>query len=370
MDIPFLDIKAQHREIQSELDLSIKRVFDSGSFILGEEVSHFEQDFASFCGVNYCIGTGNGLDSLFLILMALNIGFGDEVIVPAQTFIATWLSVSRTGAEIVPVDVNSFTCNIDPELLKKAITPRTKAIIAVHLFGCPAEIDAIKHIVDPHNIAVIEDAAQAHGAMFKGRRVGGLGLAAAFSFYPGKNLGAIGDAGAVTTNDELLASRVKSLANYGSVKKYEHATKGVNSRLDEIQAAVLNVKLPYLNKWNARRRDIAQQYHDGLTHTNDIVLPYCDKMSVPVWHQFVIRHKKRDELQAHLFSSGIETMIHYPITPANSGAYAAQKIKFSTNAKKWAKDSLSLPIYPQITDLQVNEIIRAIKSFCDGITNV
>lgn len=360
--IPFLDLKAPHEELRAELRLAFERVLNSGWYIQGDELKLFEHEFASYCEVEQCIGVGNGLDALHLILRAYGIGSGDEVIVPANTYIATWLAASYAGATPVPVEPDVRTYNINPGLIEASITSRTKAIIVVHLYGQPADMDAINNIAKKHNLKVIEDAAQAHGARYKGRRVGSLGDAAGFSFYPGKNLGAIGDGGAVTTNDLELARKIRILGNYGSNVKYRNELKGFNSRLDELQAAFLREKLKILDKWNSRRREIASQYLERLDDQN-LILPFTPEWAEPVWHLFVVRDLKRDELQNRLAKLGINTMIHYPIPPHLQTAYA--ELGYLEGAFPIAecihKEILSFPIGPHLGDQDLSEIINAIK---------
>lgn len=360
--IPFLDLKAPHEELRAELSLAFERVLNSGWYIQGDELKLFEREFASYCEVEQCIGVGNGLDALHLILRAYGIGSGDEVIVPANTYIATWLAASYAGATPVPVEPDVRTYNINPGLIEASITSRTKAIIVVHLYGQPADMDAINVIAKKHNLKVIEDAAQAHGARYKGRRVGSLGDAAGFSFYPGKNLGAIGDGGAVTTNDLELARKIRMLGNYGSNVKYRNELKGFNSRLDELQAAFLREKLKILDKWNSRRREIASQYLEKLDDQN-LILPFTPGWAEPVWHLFVVRDLKRDELQNRLAELGIHTMIHYPIPPHLQTAYA--ELGYSEGAFPIAecihKEILSFPIGPHLSNQELSEIINSIK---------
>jgi len=362
--IPFLDLKQIYLELKLELDEAVQRVMNSGWYIQGEELRAFESEFAEYCNVKYCIGVGNGLDALHLILRAMDIGSGDEVIVPANTFIATWLAVSYAGATPVPVEPDEKTYNIDPTRIESAITERTKAIMPVHLYGQPADMDPIMEIADKYQLKVIEDAAQAHGARYKGKRVGGFGNAAGFSFYPGKNLGAFGDGGAVTTNDPIIAERVRRLGNYGSQVKYSHDVKGFNSRLDEIQAALLRVKLTYLDVWNDKRRNIADQYAKRLKDAN-VVIPTVHPDAIPVWHLYVIRHKKRDALQKHLRNNGIETLIHYPIPVHKQLAYKEFEC-FSDNmhlTQNIADSILSLPMYPGLRTEEVETIVKAIHSY-------
>lgn len=367
MNIPFLDLKASYLELKSELDAAYHRVMDSGWYILGKEVEAFEHAFADYCGVKHCIGVGNCLEALHLILRAMEIGPGDEVIVPANTYIATWLAVNYSGATPVPVEPNERTYNIEPTCIEEAISPRTRALVAVHLYGQPAEMDPILEIARRHNLKVIEDAAQAHGAKYKGKRTGGLGDAAGFSFYPGKNLGAFGDGGAVTTNDDILAARIRSLRNYGSRIKYYNEFKGFNSRLDELQAAFLRVKLSRLDEWNVRRNTVAKCYLEGLGGAEGLILPQVPDWSEPVWHQFVIRHPNRDAIQRKLAENGIGALIHYPIPPHLSGAYAGvglQKGAFPI-AEELAETVLSLPIGPHLSQQEVQAIIATIESYID-----
>lgn len=318
MRTPFLDLRSINARHRTELHKALDRILDSGWLILGDNVAAFENEFAKYCEARHAIGVGNGLDALFLVLRAWNIGVGDEVLVPANTFIATWLAVSNSGATPVAVEPDPTTYNIDPAKLEAAITPRTRAIIAVHLFGQPADMDAIRAVAVRHGLKVLEDAAQAHGARYKGRRIGSLGDAAAFSFYPGKNLGALGDGGAITTDDDQLAEHLHALRNYGSSIKYVHQIKGFNSRLDELQAAFLRVKLPQLDTDNARRSRIAAAYQEGLRESG-LILTGVPAWSEPVWHLFVVRTPDRDALQAHLARAGIGTLIHYPLPPQATG---------------------------------------------------
>ncbi|QIB91982.1 DegT/DnrJ/EryC1/StrS family aminotransferase [Methanosarcina mazei] len=371
MKIQFLDLKAPYIELKNELDEAYKRVMESGWYILGKECETFEKEFANYCGTRYCIGVGNGLDALHIILRAYDIGEGDEVIVPANTYIATWLAVSYAGAKPIPIEPDEKTYNINPTLIEQAITERTKAIIAVHLYGQPADMDLINYIAKKHNLQVIEDAAQAHGAKYKGRRTGSLGDAAGFSFYPGKNLGAIGDGGAITTNDPVLAEKVQILRNYGSKIKYYNEVKGFNSRLDELQAALLRVKLSKLDEWNERRSIVANRYLENLRNCNGIVLPYVPKWAEPSWHLFAVLYSEREELQSYLFKNGIDTLIHYPIPPHLSEAYAdrGDKIGDFPITEHIAKSVLSLPMGPHLNQGQQLEIIGRLnvytnKKFC------
>lgn len=366
MTVPFLDVTTAYLQLQREIDDAIHRVLRSGWYVLGDELAMFEQEFASYCEAKHCIGVANGLDALHLILRALDIGAGDEVIVPANTYIATWLAVTYAGATPVPVEPDELTYNIDPARIERAITPRTKAILPVHLYGQPADMDRINEIAGRHGLKIIEDAAQAHGARYKGRRAGALGNAAAFSFYPAKNLGALGDAGAVTTNDDEIAAKVRLLRNYGSQTKYHHEVKGFNSRLDELQAAVLNVKLSRLEEWNERRRHVARHYLRELAG-DGLVLSQVSADAEPVWHLFVVRHDERDSLKEHLGKRGITTLIHYPIPPHLSAAYKDSGFQLGAFpvAEQLAASCLSLPIGPHMSDEQVTAVVSAVLEFCE-----
>lgn len=341
------------RELQEAFD----RVLDSGWFINGKEVEAFEREFALYSDTDHCVSVGNGLEALHLVLSAWGIGKGDEVIVPSNTYIATWLAVNQTGATLVPVEPDPMTYNIDPLCIEDAITPRTKAIIPVHLYGQPADMDAIMVIAEKYGLNVLEDAAQAHGARCRGKRVGGLGHAAAFSFYPGKNLGALGDGGAVTTNDTALADRIRLYRNYGSKVKYSHEIKGFNSRLDELQAAFLRIKLRMLDEDNARRVSIASKYLKGLNDCN-LMLPYVPDWAEPVWHLFVVRSSIRNSLQQQLDEFGIETIMHYPTPPHKQPAYQL-KDSFPI-AEMLSSEILSLPLYPFMS----MDILEKVISSC------
>lgn len=361
--IPFSDIKNINKRHARDLRKAFERVLESGWYILGKEVQSFEQEFAPYCGAAHAIGVSNGLDALHLILRAWHIGAGDEVIVPSNTYIATWLAVTYAGATPVPVEPEEGSCNIDPDRIEAAITPRTRAIIAVHLYGQPADMDPIMAIAAKHNLKVIEDAAQAHGALYKGRKVGSLGHAAGFSFYPGKNLGALGDGGAVTTNDQDLAQKVRVLANYGSQQKYHNEVQGFNCRLDELQAAFLRVKLPTLDVETERRREIAARYQAAFQDT-PLVLPTVKAGVEPVWHLYVVRSPKRDVLQQRLTEQGVGTMIHYPIPPHLQPAYADlghQRGDFPI-AERIHQQVLSLPMGPTMEEAQVTAVIEAVKA--------
>jgi dTDP-4-amino-4,6-dideoxygalactose transaminase len=362
--IPFLDLKAPHQEIRSELENAFHDVLDSGWFTQGSQLEAFEREYANYCNVNHCVGVGNGLDALHLILRAYNIGEGDEVIVPSNTYIATWLAVTHAGATPVPVEPDLRTYNIDPTLLEAAITTKTKAIIPVHLYGQPADMDAINLVAKKHNLKVIEDAAQSHGAKYKADCAGKLADAAAHSFYPGKNLGALGDGGAITTDDDQLADRLYTLRNYGSRIKYINEVQGFNSRLDELQAAFLRVKLRKLDQWNARRKEIASIYSNEIK-LDSLTLPYAPAWTDPVWHLYVVRSSSRNELAKFLEDSGIPTLIHYPIPPNCQEAYIGSGIKLERQpiAEKMANEILSIPIGPHLRIEDQEHIIQVINSY-------
>ena len=364
-DIPFLDMKAPYQELRTDLDAAWHRVMESGWYVLGREVEAFEAEFAAFTGTAQAIGVANGLDALHLALRACRIGPGDEVVVPSHTFIATWLAVSQAGAVPVPVETDPATYTLDPARIAAAISPRTKAIMPVHLYGLPADMEAINAIARQHGLKVVEDAAQSQGALCRGRSCGSLGDAAGTSFYPGKNLGCLGDGGAVTTSDPAIAKKVRMLRNYGSVVKYQHEEAGFNSRLDELQAALLRVKLARLAEWNARRRKIAAIYLQGLAGIPELVLPVVPDWAEPVWHLFVVRHPRRDALQKHLASRGIGTLIHYPVPPHLSGAYAGLGFEKGSLpiAETTAATVLSLPIGPHLVGDEAERVIGAVREF-------
>lgn len=362
MTIPFLDVGAAYRELKPEIDEAVARVMDSGWYIQGPEAEAFEEEFAKFCAVPHAIGVGNGLDALVLSLRALDIGAGDEVIVPSNTYIATWLAVSQVGATIVPVEPDPVLHTISAEACSDAITGRTRAIIPVHLYGQPADLGPLLQQARENGIFIIEDAAQAHGASYRGEVIGGFGDLTCWSFYPGKNLGALGDGGAVTTKNPELAKRVRLLSNYGSEKKYMHEVAGTNSRLDPIQAAVLRVKLRHLTNWNERRRCIARRYQEELQGL-DLVLPEVPQWADPVWHLFVVRSKERDALAARLAGEGVQSLIHYPLPPHLQGAYAA--LNHSEGdfpvAEQLAQEVLSLPMGPHLSGDQAEQVIDALR---------
>jgi len=364
VQVPFLDLPATYIELQKEIDEAIERVLRSGAFILGKDVEAFEQEFASYLGVKHCIGVGNGLDALHLSLCALGAGAGDEVLVPSNTYIATWLAISYTGATPVPIEPDPCTYSMDPDRIEAAITPRTKGIVPVHLYGQSADMDPILEIARRRGLWVLEDAAQAHGARYKGVRVGGLGDAAGWSFYPGKNLGAFGDGGAITTNSDEIADRVRVLRNYGSRVKYFNEVKGFNSRLDSIQAAVLRVKLPHLDEWNARRRAIAERYAASLRGT-DLVLPTQSTWAEHVFHVFVVRCQHREALQEHLKARGISTLIHYPVPPHLQDAYRDLGFREGSLPLTEAlhREVSSLPIGPHLGPEAVEAVIQGVREF-------
>jgi dTDP-4-amino-4,6-dideoxygalactose transaminase len=362
MSVPFLDLSAAFREIQEEIEAAVLATLRSGWYIGGKEVDAFESEFASFAGASHCIGMANGLDALQLALRAMDVKPGDEVIVPSNTFIATWFAVTQCGATPVPVEPCESSFNIDPSKIEAAITPRTKVIIPVHLYGQPADLDPILEIARKHKLMVLEDAAQAHGATYKGRRIGNHGDAVAWSFYPGKNLGAFGDAGAVTTNDPGLAERIRMLGNYGSKTKYVSELKGGNSRLDPMQAAALRVKLKYIETWNDRRRQCAERYQKALK-IDGLALPEIGKHMESAWHLFVVRTKTRDLLQRRLADIGVTTLIHYPIPPHLQKAYAeAGHAPGSLPiAERMAAEVLSLPMGPQLSVADQERVIEGVR---------
>jgi dTDP-4-amino-4,6-dideoxygalactose transaminase len=358
--IPFLDLKAPYLELKQELDEAIARVVSSGWFIGGPEVDQFEANYATYCGANHAVGVANGLDALHLALRAMDVGPEDEVIVPSNTYIATWLAVSQCGAKPVPAEPDARTYNIDPDRIEAAITPRTKVILPAHLYGQPADMAPILAIARKHGLKVLEDGAQAHGAKYKGKRIGAHGDAVAWSFYPGKNLGAMGDAGAVTTNDPNIADRLRVLRNYGSRMKYVNEVQGFNSRLDPLQAAILSVKLAHLDDWNARRREIAAAYQGGLT-SSGVILPFVPEWAEPAWHLYAVLSPQRDALQKALADAGVGTLIHYPIPPHLQGAYA--NLGFSKGAFPIAErihaEVLSLPMGPHLGVAGATQVIAA-----------
>lgn len=365
MQIPFLDLRAPYVELRTEMDAAIQRVLDSGWYLLGDEIAAFEQEWAQYSGARECIGLANGLDALRLGLEALQVGPGDEVIVPSNTYIATWLAVTQVGATVVPVEPDPETFNIDPNRIEDAITPKTRVILPVHLFGQPADMDAIREIAKRRSLRVLEDAAQSHGAKVRGRVIGG-GDVVAWSFYPGKNLGALGDAGGLTTDDPEVADRVRVLRNYGSRVKYYNEVRGVNSRLDEMQAAILRVKLRVLDAWNARRVRQAARYAEAFADTG-MKTPSVPSWASSVWHLYVVRTPKRDALKQHLADNGIGTMIHYPVPPHHQEAYADLAIARDAYpiARAMACESLSLPLGPHLTSEQQERVITVVRELSD-----
>jgi len=363
MNIPLLDLKAQYKSIKPEIQKAINGVIDNSQFILGENVKKFEQEFAKFIGTKCAIGVGNGTDALYLALRALNISTGDEIILPVNTFIATAEAITLNGAKPVFVDINPETYNIDPQKIEKAISRRTRAIIPVHLFGQPADMSSILKIAKKHKLFVIEDCAQAHGAKYKDKIVGSIGDIGCFSFFPGKNLGAYGDAGMITTNNKKLAQKIYILRNHGRLEKYKHKIEGINSRLDEIQAAILRVKLKHLKKWNKARQKNAKIYNKFFKDTNNIIIPQITKNNKSVYYFYVIQIKNRKKIQTKLKNKGISTGIHYPIPLHLQPAYKYLGYKKGDfpNAKKVSKEILSLPIYPELTEKQIKFIVNEIK---------
>lgn len=361
MKVPFLDLHAAYSELRPQIDSAIKQVSESGWYVLGPDVETFERSFATYCDAAACLGVANGLDALHIGLRALGVGAGDEVIVPSNTYIATWLAATQAGATIVPVEPDPLTHNLDPAKIEAAITPRTKVILPVHLYGLPADMDPICALARKHGLAVLEDAAQAHGARYKGRRVGSHGDIVAWSYYPSKNLGAMGDAGGITLRDGVLVDRIKALRNYGSARRYVNDMLGMNSRLDPMQAAVLSVKLGHLDAWNQRRTETARHYLKHLAGFKGLMLPVEPSWGQSAWHLFVVRHPQRDQLQQALASKGVDTLIHYPIPPHRQQAYA--DLKWGAGAfpiaEQLASEVLSLPIGPHMTEQQRDRVIEA-----------
>lgn len=366
MKVPFLELLPTYQELKEEIDAAYHRVMDSGWYLLGKETAAFEEEFSAFCHVGHAVGVANGLDALRLLMQADGIGPGDQVLVPANTFIATFLAVSQTGAEPVPVEPKAATANIDPEAAEKALTPKTRAIIAVHLYGQCAEMVPLRELADRKGLRLYEDAAQAHGATYQGRPAGSLADAAGFSFYPGKNLGSYSDAGAVATNDARIAAKVRELRNYGSTVKYHHESVGINSRMDELQAAFLRVKLRHLPEWNQRRQRAAAFYRRELSGVVDLQLPEVAEGCDPVWHIFAVHHPRRDALQSHLATCGVQAQIHYPIPSHLSGAYHGI-LPYGEGAfpvtERLAATELSLPIGPHIANEQYAFVCESVRSF-------
>ncbi|MBI3556948.1 MAG: DegT/DnrJ/EryC1/StrS family aminotransferase [Deltaproteobacteria bacterium] len=365
MKIPFVDLQAQYKSIRQDVLKGVEAVFDKCNFVLGDEVAKFEADFARYCGSDHGVGVANGTDALHLAVRALGIGAGDEVLVPANTFIATALGVTFAGAKPIPVDVDASTFLMNPMLIEKAITPRTKAIMPVHLYGRMMDLDPVLEIARKHKLAVIEDTAQAHGAELRGKRAGTRGVMGCFSFYPGKNLGCYGDGGLITTNDAELKEKLEALRNYGSKKKYHHPIVGYNSRLDTVQAAVLNAKLPHLNAWSAARASAAVKYNKAIEGIGDLILPQIPDKGSHVFHLYVLRTKKRDALLAHLNANGVQAGIHYPTPIHLHGAYADlgyRKGSFPVS-EQLCDEIVSLPMFPEISDEQIHYVVGQLKGF-------
>jgi dTDP-4-amino-4,6-dideoxygalactose transaminase len=362
--IPLVDLKAQYNSIKTEIDNAIQGVLDSTSFIMGDELKRFEEEFALFCNTKYAIGVANGSDALILALKACGIGEADEIITVPHTFIATTEAITHVGGKIVFVDINPKTYTIDVSRIEEKISNKTRAIIPVHLYGQPADMDPIMELAKKYNLKVIEDAAQAHGAEYKGKKVGSIGDVACFSFYPGKNLGAYGDAGMITTNSEEIAKRVKLLRNHGSIKKYEHKIEGYSSRLDNLQAAILRVKLRHLNKWNDLRRRNAKKYNELLNNIDNVIVPYEADYAKHVYHLYVIRTEERDQLKEDLKTNGVTTGIHYPIPlhlqPAYN--YLGYKEGDFPITEECSKKILSLPMFAELSDRQIDEIVKLIEN--------
>ncbi len=366
MNIPFVSFARMNADVKADTLQSFEQFFDSAWYVLGKQVSAFETEYAIFNETTHAVGVANGLDALIIALKTLNIGPGDEVIVPSNTYIASWLAVSYVGATPIPVEPRESTSNINPELIERAITPRTKAIMPVHLYGQCCEMDVIMQIAEKHNLFVVEDNAQSQGATYNHKLAGSFGHINGTSFYPGKNLGAYGDAGAITTSDEKMALRAKTIRNYGSDKKYYNTELGINSRLDEVQAGFLSIKLKHLNKWNTERNTIAQQYLNELKGVSGLTLPVIAEGATSVYHLFVVRHAKRDALQQYLNEHGIGTLIHYPVPPHLQQAYNSLGYKKGDFpiAESIAETCLSLPMFPGLTTEQVSYICDTLKTFC------
>jgi dTDP-3-amino-3,4,6-trideoxy-alpha-D-glucose transaminase len=363
--IPFLDLAAPHSALRAELDAAAARVLDRSSYVLGPEVEAFEREFAAFTGARACVGVGSGLDALRLALLAAGVGPGDEVIVPAHTFIATWLAVTEVGATPVPVDVDPATGGVTAAACAAAVTPRTRALVPVHLYGHPVDCDALEAIAARHGLFLLFDAAQAHGARWRGRPLGARGSASAWSFYPGKNLGALGDGGAVTTGDLALAERLRRLRNYGQAERYRHVEHGVNSRLDELQAAFLRVKLPHLDAWNRRRRAVAGAYAAALPPALPLVAPADG--AEPCWHLLVVRAARRDALRARLAAAGVETLVHYPVPPHLQPVYAGRFAEGAFPvAEALAREVVSLPMGPHLTERDAERVADACRGAAEA----
>jgi len=363
MKVPFLSLNESYNSHSDEINKAIEGVLQSGRYIGGPILKSFEEKFSLYTQAEYCVGLANGLDALEISLKCLGISHGDEVIVPSNTFIATWLAVSNVGATPIPVEPNIKNYSIDANKIDQVITSKTKAIIPVHLYGQPADMNEILKIAKKHNLYIIEDAAQAHGAIYKGKKIGSHGDIVTWSFYPGKNLGAFGDAGAITTNNKSIAEEIRAIGNYGSKEKYVNILMGVNSRLDPIQAAILDVKLTYLDSWNEKRKSIAKKYLEEINLSN-LILPYGVDSQNAAWHLFPVRHVQRDKLMSFLESKGIQTLIHYPIPPHKQEIYQKQYSKYVLPiCEKMAEELVSLPIEPNMTDEQVEYVIEQVNNF-------
>jgi dTDP-4-amino-4,6-dideoxygalactose transaminase len=365
MEVKFLDFTHMHQPLREQMVAKFEEFYDAQWYVLGKNTRAFEEEYARYCGTSHCVGVANGLDALMLSLRVLGVKAGDEVIVPSNTFIASWLAVSMVGGVPVPIEPRKSTYNINPDLIGEAITPRTKAVMPVHLFGQPCEMPAIMNVCDRHSLAVVEDNAQSQGATYVGRKTGSFGIVNATSFYPGKNLGALGDGGAVTTSSPELAHQVATLRNYGSSRKYFNDEMGVNSRLDEVQAGFLSIKLKLLDNWNSQRLAIARKYSERLNGSGDIVLPVEAKGAGCVYHLYVVRTKKRDSLQEYLTSHGVGTLVHYPVPPHLQKAYAGYNFKKGQFpiADEIAETSLSLPIYPGLREDEIEYVSDLIRKF-------
>ena len=364
MIVPFLNLAPMHSAIKTEMQLAFEQVYDSYWYIMGAQLSRFEKEYALFNQTNYAIGVSNGLDALYLSLKALGIGAGDEVIVPSNTYIASLLAISYVGAKPVLAEPDIRTYNMDPTGIEKLISSRTKAIMPVHLYGQACEMESILGIADKHGLFIVEDNAQAHGASFRGKLTGSWGIANGTSFYPGKNLGALGDGGAITTNDEEVAKKLFMLRNYGSKEKYKNELLGNNMRLDELQAAFLSIKLKYIKEWTAQRREIGALYDALLNGIGDLVLPFVHPDSTHVYHLYVVRSKQRDELQKYLAVKGIGTLIHYPVPPHLQDAYAHLNYKEGDFpvAEEISRTCLSLPLWPGMSNEQVETVVKTIRN--------
>ncbi|MFC5289088.1 DegT/DnrJ/EryC1/StrS family aminotransferase [Actinokineospora guangxiensis] len=367
MGVPFLDLRAPYAELRAEIDAATARVLASGWYLLGPETEAFEAEFADYCGAEHCVSVASGGDALELVLRAWGIGPGDEVLVPGNTFIATWLAVTAVGARPVPVEPDLITHTVDTARLEAAITPRTRAVIPVHLYGQPADLAAVRAVAERHGLAVLEDAAQAPGATWAGGRIGARGSTVAFSFYPGKNLGSLGDSGAVVTSDPELAAKLRLLRNYGSQVKYHHEVAGKNSRTDELQAAVLRVKLAHLDAWNDRRGAVADYYRSELSGIPGLVLPEQTEGTTHAWHLYVVRHADRDGLRAALERAGVATLVHYPIPPHRCGVYADSHPGPLPLTERLAREVLSLPIGPHLSAAQAARVATAVKHICANL---